>query len=182
MYAGCTSLTSVPNGVRGDYEMFRDCTGITTAGNIYGYERMFYGCTSLVSVDSLAGSYSINKYAYAEMFKNCVSLTSAPSLPATTLYYRCYYGMFEGCTSLVSAPNLPAETLVEECYMYMFKDCTSLNSIRCLARTLNYVKATTFEWVDNVANNGTFRRYNSSVNWENGKDGIPNGWTIVNVN
>lgn len=71
--------TSINNLLR---ELFMDCVGIQNVSANFlpattlctsCYQRMFYGCTSLVN---------------------------APELPATTLEYYCYQEMFYGCSKL----------------------------------------------------------------------------------
>ena len=115
---------------------------------------------------------------YAAMFAGCTSLSAAPQLLATTLANGCYDSMFYGCTSLTTAPQLPATTLASDCYGYMFNGCTSLKHIECLATDIGE-KGCTLEWVDGVAENGTFVRNADMNNWEfNSVNGIPSGWEI----
>ncbi|MBQ0016088.1 MAG: hypothetical protein KBT04_03820, partial [Bacteroidales bacterium] len=89
------------------YSLFRQCRGLTTLPKLpatrlkdHCYERMFEGCSSLV--------------------------TEADTLPAMTLCRSCYQSMFENCTSLVKAPVLPASQLAPSCYNAMFRGCASL--------------------------------------------------------
>ena len=114
------------------------------------------------------------------MFNGCTSLTTAPDLPATTLVTSCYGFMFNGCTSLVSAPELPATTLAKNCYYSMFHGCSSLNYIKCLATDISATYSTT-NWVNNVANSGTFVKASSMENWTRDANGIPTGWTVQNA-
>ena len=110
------------------------------------------------------------------MFMNCSGLTTAPVLPATTLADNCYRQMFYGCTALTTAPVLPATTLVSECYSKMFQNCTNLSSIT--------VGATSWilqnNWVSGVSAQGTFTKPSGTTIPE-GVNGIPSGWTVVNV-
>ena len=62
------------------YNMFDNCTGITTAPEL--------------PATTLEG----NCYSY--MFSGCTNLTTAPKLPATTLKDRCYDRMFYSCRRL----------------------------------------------------------------------------------
>ena len=87
------------------WNMFRDCTNLTTA--------------PALPATTLAGG------CYNSMFYGCTSLTTAPALPATTLANNCYYSMFSDCKSLTTAPSLPATTLANGCYGYMFYNCTA---------------------------------------------------------
>ena len=115
---------------------------------------------------------------YYSMFAYCSSLTDAPELPATTLAEGCYRDMFNRCTSLTAAPELPATTLERYCYDQMFQKCSNLNSIRCRAE----VSATsaTYRWLYQTAANGTLYGY-SKYGWTSGTDGIPSGWTFVEL-
>ena len=125
------------------YELFRDCTGLTSAENlvlpattlIYGcYYCMFAGCTSLTTAPVLS-STTLAEGCYVCMFSGCTSLTTAPELPATTLAEKCYFSMFGGCSSLTTTPTLPATTLAEKCYFSMFGGCSSLTTAPALPAT-----------------------------------------------
>ena len=120
-------------------------------------------------------------YCYQDMFQGCTSLTTAPALPATTLTENCYNGMFHGCTSLTKAPVLPATTLATGCYYIMFQGCENLNSVTCLATNISADGCTT-NWLDGVADTGTFYKSESMDDWTtNSASGIPSGWTVVNA-
>ena len=124
---------------------------------------------------------ALTNCCYWAMFGGCKKLTQAPELPATTLAERCYESMFRNCTSLTSIPAnyLPATTLAERCYEYMFLDCSKLDYIKCLATDISATNCTT-GWVSGVANSGIFVTP-STTSWPTGNNGIPSGWTIVNV-
>lgn len=164
MFHGCTKLISTP-----------DLPATTLTNSCYQY--MFQGCTGLISVTSLPAT-TLADYCYNNMFQGCTNLIVVPNLPATTLVDNCYSYMFEGCTSLTTAPNLPAPTLVSLCYSHMFKGCSSLTSMKCLATTI--LSSATTNWVQNVSASGFFTK-TSSANWNYGANGIPSGWTVVEV-
>ena len=88
--------------------------------------------------------------------------------------------MFSGCTNLIKAPKLPATTLAINCYDSMFYGCTRLNSITCLATDISASDCTT-NWVSDVALSGTFTKAESMSGWTNGVNGIPNGWTVKDM-
>ena len=189
MFQGCTSLTtapSLPSTELANYcywLMFYGCTSLTTAPELSAttleencYASMFQGCTSLTTTPSLPAT-TLASGCYAYMFAGCTSLTTAPSLPATTLDSQCYDGMFYTCTSLIKAPDLLAATLVSNCYMNMFTNCTNLSSIKCLGYNPN---AGAYQWVRGVSATGTFTK-KAGVSWPTGNNGIPNGWTVVEV-
>ena len=143
-------------------QMFRDCTGFTSAENL----------------ELPATALTID--CYRSMFEGCTSLTTAPVLPATTLTDACYSSMFYGCTSLAQAPELPATTLREWSYQQMFYNCTSLNYIKCLATDISENDCT-WLWTKGVSSTGTFVKASSMNNWTTGDNGIPSGWTVTNA-
>ena len=192
MFQGCTSLATAPElpatKLTADCYgyMFSNCTSLATAPELpattlanYCYEHMFEGCTSLTAAPVLSATTLAN-YCYSNMFNGCTSLATATELPATTLKLNCYSSMFYKCTSLATAPVLPATTLAKSCYYYMFCGCTSLSYIKCLATDISASNSHT-KWVAYVAANGTFVKPASMTSWPSDANGIPSGWTVVNV-
>ena len=166
------------------YEMFRNCTGLTTAPVLPAttlasncYYGMFLACTGLTTAPELPAT-TLAEGCYQFMFFACTNLVNAPVLPATTLASSCYIGMFQDCTNLVTAPELPATTLANNCYQQIFYSCTNLNYIKCLATDIS-ANGCLSNWVYNVASTGTFVK-NSAATWNvTGLNGIPEGWTVV---
>ena len=165
--------------------LFSGATGLTSAENLvlpattlvsYSYYQMFRECTNLTTAPTLAGN-TIGGYSYAYMFYNCTSLTTAPELHATTLASNCYNQMFYGCSSLTTAPELPATTLAQACYNAMFRGCSSLNYIKCLATDIS-ASSCTSGWVRNISSTGTFVKAASMTGWTRGNNGIPTNWTV----
>ena len=187
MFSYCESLVTAPaipatKLTNSCYEaMFFECTSLVTAPVLpattladYCYNNMFYYCRSLVTAPSLPAT-TLAYCCYKEMFGECISLVNAPILPATTLSDRCYEEMFKHCTSLVTSPELLATTLASGCYNAMFSVCSNLNYIKCAAREYNSNYFT--NWVKDVAPNGDFYCYDSSI-FPTGSSGIPTGWTV----
>ena len=123
------------------YEMFKNCTALTTAPELpatklsqYCYRYMFQGCTSLTTAPELPAT-TLAQWCYNSMFRDCASLTTAPELPVTKLVPNCYQSMFQGCTSLTTAPELPATTLASQCYQNMFYGCSALTAAPALPAT-----------------------------------------------
>ena len=167
------------------YDMFSDCTSLTTAPELPAttlaencYDGMFSCCASLTTAPELPAT-TLTNYCYNDMFAGCSSLTTAPELPATTLADGCYSSMFAGCSSLTSAPELPATRLVDICYRSMFHWCSKLNNITMLATDIS-AEGCLSNWVYNVSSTGTFKCASgmSTVIFR-GRDGIPDGWTVV---
>lgn len=163
MFNGCTSLEKAP-----------ELPATTLASWCYGY--MFNGCTSLREAPKLPATTLAN-YCYDSMFLGCTSLEKAHELPATTLANSCYDHMFYGCTSLEKAPVLPATMLVEYCYNNMFSYCTNLKEITCLAEDIS-TQYCVSQWVNGVAQSGTFTKSPNMSSWPTGNSGIPSGWTV----
>ena len=192
MFYGCTGLTHAPelpalalapNCYR---EMFKGCTKLAippelpaTALAIYCYHDMFGECTALTAAPELPAT-QLAEGCYQGMFGVCTALTAAPALPATQLADYCYQAMFEYCTALTAAPALPATQLANQCYQHMFYHCINLSSVTCLATDFMYVTDCTFDWLDDVAENGTFYKAADTF-WEHGPSGIPDFWTVVEV-
>jgi hypothetical protein len=115
------------------------------------------------------------------MFRDCTGLTAAPELPATTLAESCYNSMFKDCTGLTAAPELPATELTYYCYQSMFSGCTKLASVTCKATDISASDCTT-DWLKDVAATGTFTPADNTVAWvKDSPNGIPTGWTKVDV-
>ena len=192
MFYSCTSLATapaLPATTLANYcyeHMFQNCTSLTAAPALpattlanYCYNNMFNGCTSLATAPALPAT-TLKLSCYGSMFYKCTSLATAPVLPATTLANYCYSSMFYKCTSLATAPVLPATKLVKSCYYYMLYDCTSLSYIKCLATDISASNSHK-NWVAYVAATGTFVKPASMTSWPSDENGIPSGWTVVNV-
>ena len=166
--------------------MFSDCTSLTTAPALPAitltgecYYDMFQRCRALLNPPALPATM-LASYCYYGMFLGCTSLATAPDLPATTLATYCYDSMFNFCSSLTAAPILPATTLVTSCYENMFSDCTSLNEVTCYATSGFNADRSKYRWLHNVSSTGTFTKA-AGVTWPTGENGIPSGWTVVEV-
>ena len=191
MFYYCSALTKAPELpattlAKGCYKsMFNNCQSLTTAPELPAttltencYVEMFKNCTSLTQAPELPAT-TLAPWCYYEMFYNCPGLTTAPELPATTLANYCYYSMFYYCTSLTKAPVLIAEDVPLSGYKQMFNYCKKLNEITCYAKTFG--NDATQNWVSNVASTGTFYK-DFETEWTTGTNGIPSGWTVVNIN
>lgn len=160
-----------------DSENFRTRTTFDD-GTDSELSAIFAAEINLISAENLILPVTaLTNACYSRMFQYCTSLTTAPELPATTLTSNCYGQMFEGCTSLTAAPELPATTLAFSCYYKMFYDCTNLNYIKCLATDISAYYCTD-DWVNGVAETGTFIKDASMTGWERGYYGIPEEWTV----
>ena len=140
-------------------------------------------CTALTAAPALPATTLVEK-CYYRMFYNCTALTAAPELPATTLVEYCYYQMFSSCTALTTAPVLTATTLVDHCYYGMFDGCSKLATVTSLAESGINTNNSTTSWLNKTGTQaqGTKIVYTvSSADWPKNNNGIPNGWTRVDI-
>lgn len=145
----------------------------------YSLRCLFQNSVNLIDASRLMlPATTLAQYCYSYMFYGCTSLTTAPeTLPATTLTDSCYRGMFQNCSNLTQEPALPATTLQPYCYYRMFYGCSSLNYVKCLATDISASNCTS-DWVNGVANSGTFVKDANMSSWTTGVNGIPTGWTV----
>ena len=197
MFQGCTALTAAPELPATQlasgcyYGMFISCSALTAAPELPAtqlasgcYYSMFRGCSALTAAPELPAT-QLTASCYYYMFSGCSALTAAPELPATQLANSCYYYMFLDCSALTAAPALPAETLVSRCYYRMFYQCSMLATVTCLATSGIGQSNSTSNWLNGAGTEvqGTKTVYTvGTANWpEPNINGIPNGWTRVNV-
>lgn len=145
----------------------------------YCYQYMFQNCTSLTTAPNLPAT-TLARNCYQAMFMGCTSLTTPPTISATTLARNCCASMFRDDTALTTAPDLLATTLEGGCYQYMFKNCASLQYIKCLATVIS-TTSDTYNMMSLVAATGTFVKSASMTSWPSGANGIPSGWTVIDV-
>ena len=183
VFSGSTNLRYTVEGNVMSLLFGDDFKGQTSLeGKSYTFLRIFYNNKNITSAENLSlSATTLADGCYNAMFNGCSNLVYAPKvLPATTLAEYCYESMFSGCTSLVTAPELPATTLAKFCYYHLFLDCNSLNYIKCLARNISALNCLS-EWVKNVASTGTFVKDASMTSWSTDINGIPTGWTVLDV-
>ena len=148
----------------------------TTIPSEYCFYGLFEYCKSLISAPELPAT-GLAESCYESMFSMCTRLVKAPELPATGLAESCYESMFSMCTSLAEAPALPAEKLAEYCYWNMFKSCTNLNLVK--ASFTEWMDYATDNWLDGVAEEGTFVCPDALDKATTGTGNIPDGWTAA---
>lgn len=207
MFSGCTRLKECPEikGIRVSkysyQSMFENCKSIKTTPFLYPtemsncdlcYYAMFSGCTSLEKGPSVLPALRIrdSRMIYDSMFKNCVNLKECPKLPATSILTDPtlnlgtmeYESMFEGCVNITESPILPLEFIQKDTYKNMFKGCSKLQKVTCLATNITYYPTCTENWLEGVAEKGTFVK-KSGTDWSSkeGYSGIPEGWTVEEI-
>ncbi len=168
-----------------DEENFATATTLSANTTFYYFFNDYITLTDVSGLLLPATTLAMN--CYNGMFSGCTGLTSLPSdlLPATTLASNCYASMFVYCTALTAAPTLPAPTLVSTCYYWMFKYCSNLSSVTCYATSGIDTSNSTGDWLSGAGSavTGTKTVYTASGStWPlNSNNGIPTGWTKVEV-
>ena len=120
------------------------------------------------------------------VYGNVMSLLSKDNFATmTTLPYdHTFRNLFKDNKNITHTDGkdlvLPATTLRSYCYSEMFSGCTSLNYIKCLATDIpTYEENCTYNWLDGVAEEGTFVKAQGFNGWPRDENGIPEGWNIL---
>lgn len=178
VHATCKTYGNVMSLFYGDD--FMDKTAFPENISYYACTALFKNCTSLVDASGLVlpALVAIDQ-SYRQMFYYCTNLVYPPALPATTVKRACYVEMFRGCSSMISAPVLPAKTVPSGAYGRMFYSCIKLDKIVCFATEIEEKAA--YNWLEEVPAGGTFVKPTEMNDWPSGTSGIPDGWTVVDV-
>src|SRR5574344_5686 len=139
----CTRLSGMgklPTITTSGYQMFYGCTSLASIDasaftNVTDASFMFNNCTSLASITGTAAFTNVTNASY--MFQGCTSLASIDTTAFTNVTNA--REMFQGCTSLASI-DTSAFTNVTNA-SYMFNNCTSLASITGTAAFTNVTNA-----------------------------------------
>ena len=104
-----------------------DLSGLDTS-SVTSMRRMFCGCSSLASLD-LSGFDTSSVWSMYLMFSGCSSLTSLDLPGFDTSSVRDMLGMFEFCSSLTFLDLSSFDTSSVRDMSYMFSFCSSLASL-----------------------------------------------------
>lgn len=189
----CTGLYNVGGNIMSltHGNEFSKVNEIPTVYNGAYFARLFSAATSIYesaqnnkllnAENLLLPATTLDGRVYAYMFNFCSALLTAPKeLPGTTVPPYAYEFMFYQCGSLSKSPDMIATGLSEKCYQFMYGQCQNLNHIKCLYSPYSPPNGAFNSWVKGVSNSGTFETLSSTA-WSTGNNGIPSGWTRVNV-
>lgn len=150
---------------------------------ITSYLRITGKCNIGGNIETLLGkiktTYKNDFFARYLFYKSDIVDASNLILPSLELIPNCYDSMFYGCQYLSKAPELPAITLVSNCYNSMFYNCSNLNNITMLATDISAYNCLK-KWTYGVSSSGNFVK-KQGIEIPSGVNGIPNGWTVVEV-
>ena len=128
-------LANLPSTITDMSGMFYGCTSLTSLdlkgvnlSNVEKMYNMFSGCTSLTTLDFKGASLS-SVTDMGSMFKDCTALTSVNLKSCAAPKVETMFGMFSGCTSLTSARlmDMKTESLTE--ISRMFSGCKKLTLV-----------------------------------------------------
>ena len=115
--------------------MFYGCSSLASLDvthfnteNVVNMGSMFYGCSSLTSLD-VTHFNTENVANMGSMFDGCSSLTSLDVTHLNTANVFAMYSMFSGCSSLTSLDVSHFNTKNVEYIMNIFKGCSALTTI-----------------------------------------------------
>lgn len=144
--------------------------------------------TNSTDPDKISSSSYMNIHCngLSYVYGNVMSLLSKDNFATmTTLPYdHTFRNLFKGNTYITHTDGkdlvLPATTLRSYCYSEMFSGCTSLNYIKCLATDIpTYEENCTYQWLNRVAEEGTFVKAQGFNGWPRDENGIPYDWNIL---
>lgn len=125
---------------------------------VNGTFKLYGNPGSLLSSSAFTELTKFGQYSLAYLFKENTGLTEVTEIAF-------------GDNMLTQSDNF--------CYYNMFNGCTSLNYVKCLADTTTGGAAFR-NWLNGVAAAGTFVKHPDAT-WPTGRDGIPDGWTVIDA-
>jgi hypothetical protein len=171
----------------GDYVQFKN---ETTKFNAPDERRFMFDFSKKVSakgnINSLINfSNNLEPGVFDCLFVFCQNLIDVKDLilPSLNLTKNCYYRMFY-YTNITNAPKMLATSLADNSCHEMFGLNSNLNQVTVYFTewlgNKTYLNDATFDWFENVSSSGVFYKP-SALTIEYGKDRIPEGWTVVNI-
>jgi len=128
-------LANLPSTITDMTSMFYGCTSLTSLdlkgvnlSNVAKMYSMFEGCTSLTSLDFKGASLS-SVTDMGSMFRGCTALTSVNLNSCAAPKATTMFGMFSGCTSLTSARLMDMKTESLTDMARMFSGCKKLTLV-----------------------------------------------------
>ena len=131
------------------------------------------------------GIDNLPDYAFARGFCFQTSICDASELILPSGYSQsCYEYLFFGCSALSAAPVLPNGTLAFKSYRNTFYSCSNLNTLTAYFTNWGQEEDYTFQqWLGGRGFDepGTFYKTTALAEYLSDSDGIPQSWTVVNI-
>lgn len=195
MSDGTYSFITVKSGdvveFKGNGSFVSGTSGTFTTGNSSATYNVSGNVMSLVAPDDFTETTTLST-SLTRLFYSNTSLVNATNLmlPATELEVTSAYSyMFRDCANLVNGPTIGAidwsNSEAGSACMYMFRNCSKLQYIKVLCDgrpdlVPPYPQSPFLMWMADVASSGTFIKASGAA-WNTGEGGIPDGWTIEEV-
>ena len=165
LFSGCTSLLTPPE------------LSATWVWNNF-YRKMFEGCANLKYAPKLDHITGQVNWCFERMFYGCSSLIEMPILPPG-LGNNSMESMFAGCVNIRSADLKNITVLGINGAQYMFKDCISLRYVKSYLSSHSFNSTTALQnWLYGVSPTGIFVDAGTKSDWTTGTSGIPDGWVV----
>ena len=102
-------------------------------------------------------------------------------IPESVHVVEAFRRMFYGCANLIKGPKIMIrQALLTREMQEMFYGCSSLNEVTCLTTNISASFATT-SWMQGVGATGVFHKAAKMTSWPRNNNGIPSGWTVVDL-
>lgn len=197
-FDNCVSLVSVDDiefTTVADYgcsTMFRNCVNLRDIskfnlsslieGNQNSFRHTFENCTSLSILMESIELETVYTGCFCGTFAGCFSIEETPIMKYTSVASGSCAGMFENCTNLKTVPLLDVSELNgDACFNSMFRNCENLNYIKTTLSDWGGDNSGnqkyTYDWVNNVANEGTFVKADFLPTIK-GVSNIPTNWVV----
>ena len=155
---------------------------------ISGISKIAGNIMSLLYGDEFVGKtqYKAGSNIFDGLFRDSRKLLTAEDLLLVAENIdntsACFSAMFKSCGNLEYGPCLPAKVISVGQYTYnhTFNGCSKLKYIKCLAESGINSNNSTRDWTGGVSATGTFVK-KAGVTWPTGGNGIPSGWTVIEV-
>ena len=162
-----------------DYESLTDLSqwGAADSGSSL-FKNTFQG--DIRNYNATFKATVVKQYTYNRMFESCNIVNANFVFPIENIPNYCFLKTFSGCSHLVKAPDILSTTLLSGWRVIeaMFNACSSLTSVKCLVTDTSAFSNS--YWMRSVSRTGTFYK-RRGIEWPTGEDGIPSGWTVVEV-
>lgn len=150
-----------------------------TALDVSSYYDMFANCTSLTTGSHISYSNRIPNQAFREMYYGCTALTTVYELNSTEIGDHSCNSMFRN-TALTTGLDLRKVTSIgANAINNMYADCPNITTVYAPTVTWDTSKAS--NWLNNVAASGTLYADDSVAGsiTRDSVSGCPTGWSVA---
>lgn len=141
--------------------------------------HLFEDCAALKNAEAayIEDSVKPGISCFQEMFVSS-GIAHLPSITMTLVADAMFMGMCYNCANLLDA-DIYCDDMAADCFSGMFNGCVKLQEVKTRVRLWN--DQNSFEWMKDVAMQGTFHCYQDCTIMQDNISGIPDGWTRVDL-